>query len=74
MVMMGPLIDVVEQMLSTQKMSDSCRTAVAQCIYTCRSTVFVPVLQNDVSITSAKCLQAIANVWMYLNMPGQHFG
>ena len=33
--MTGPLVDDVEQILCTQKMSDSCHTAVAQCIYTC---------------------------------------
>ena len=42
MVMTGPLIDDAEQMLCTQKMSDSCRTARAHCTYFCSVNTLCP--------------------------------
>lgn len=74
--MPGPVIDDVEQMLRTQKMSACCHTAAAQCIYICCVYTVRPcaMLQNILSLMFAKCLQAIAHVWLYLNMPDQHLG
>ncbi len=40
--MTGPRIDDIEQMLCTQKMSDSGHTAVAQCIYICNVNTGCP--------------------------------
>jgi len=56
MVMTGPLLDDIEQMLCTQKMSDSYHTAVAQCIYICSVNTACPCVAENCLADLCKAL------------------